>query len=475
MASSSLVPTRSRWRKRLVIAFLAMMVIAMALGGYLFVITRRADSELEAFMADLDRTDPGWRWEELEAKRTNYPDDANSATLVLAVKKRLPDSWMNQNLEFAQEPPVVLTESQIQELTEEMGRAGPAVAEARRLKDLPKGRQPRAEPGMNGLPALLDGVQKTRSITNLLAHDALLRAQQNDADGAVQSCQAALNAARSIGDEPTLIALLVRIACRTIALFKLERVLAQGQPSDPVLAEFQTLLENEEAQPLLLVAARGERAFCDSSMQALKAGKVKPSQLAGSGPVSGYQIGPIDLEALLSPILLGPVARNHVVILKYLTEFVGITKLPLEEQKERIQMLEAGLAGQPPLVRLLAPTVSKTAEAHRRGQAEVRCALVMLAVERYRLKHQHWPDTLDALVAEKLLARVPTDPFDGAPLRFVHVHDGVVIYSVGPDGKDDGGKINRQKRSLAPGSDWGFQLWDVARRHQPSETKDRDP
>jgi hypothetical protein len=468
MTTSLSAPSRSRWRRRLLRAFLVMVILAVAVGGYLFVITRLANRELDEVIAELDRTDPGWRWEELEANRATYPEGANSAIQVMAVMTRLPGAWQNPQLNLDLEPPLELTESQTQALTAELSRLGPALTEARKLKDLPHGRYPSAAPVMNGLPGLFDHMQDARTITNLLAHDALLRAQQNDADGAVQSCQAMLNAARSIGDEPTLIALLVRIACRMVALHKLERVLAQGQPSAAILAELQALVEDEEAQPLLLVAARGERAFCDNSVQLLKSDKPKPSQLRGTGPLGGYKIGPIDLEDLFSPILIGSMVRNHIALLQYLTGFVAIAKLPLEEQTQRIQALEGGLPSQPTLVRQLAPAVSKVVEAYRRNQAQVRCALVMLAVERYRLKHQGWPDTLEALVTDKLLTKVPTDPYDGAPLRFTRVDDGVVIYSVGPDGKDDGGKINRQNPTAA-GTDLGYQLWDVAKRRQPNK------
>jgi hypothetical protein len=61
---------------------------------------------------------------------------------------------------------------------------------------------------------------------------------------------------------------------------------------------------------------------------------------------------------------------------------------------------------------------------------------------------------------------VPTDLYDGQPLRLRRLDDGLVIYSVGPDGKDDGGKLDRQN-PVGPGMDLGFQLWDVAKRRQP--------
>jgi hypothetical protein len=41
-----------------------------------------------------------------------------------------------------------------------------------------------------------------------------------------------------------------------------------------------------------------------------------------------------------------------------------------------------------------------------------------------------------------------------------------VIYSVGLDKTDDGGKLDR-KNWMAPGTDLGIQLWDPDKRRQP--------
>jgi hypothetical protein len=40
----------------------------------------------------------------------------------------------------------------------------------------------------------------------------------------------------------------------------------------------------------------------------------------------------------------------------------------------------------------------------------------------------------------EFLDAVPTDPFDGAPLRYRLLPRGYEIYSVGADGHDDGGR-----------------------------------
>jgi hypothetical protein len=111
------------------------------------------------------------------------------------------------------------------------------------------------------------------------------------------------------------------------------------------------------------------------------------------------------------------------------------------------------------------PAMTKVAESYCRGVGDLRCAFVAVALERYRRDHGHWPKTLESLVPNYLSA-VPTDPRDSKPLRYKRRADGVVVYSIGPDGTDDGGKLNRQN-PWAKGVDQGFQLWDLKQRRQP--------
>lgn len=62
-----------------------------------------------------------------------------------------------------------------------------------------------------------------------------------------------------------------------------------------------------------------------------------------------------------------------------------------------------------------------------------------LALRRFELAHGRQPDSLSEL-APKFLAAAPIDPWDGMPLRYRRQSDGSsVLYSVGEDGRDDGG------------------------------------
>jgi hypothetical protein len=70
----------------------------------------------------------------------------------------------------------------------------------------------------------------------------------------------------------------------------------------------------------------------------------------------------------------------------------------------------------------------------------VRAAMTALAVERFRREQGATPKTLQDLVPA-YLAQVPEDPFTGVPLRFAADANRYVIYSLGRDGRDDGGAV----------------------------------
>ncbi|HOB33237.1 MAG TPA: hypothetical protein PKH32_10205 [Verrucomicrobiota bacterium] len=89
------------------------------------------------------------------------------------------------------------------------------------------------------------------------------------------------------------------------------------------------------------------------------------------------------------------------------------------------------------------------------AEARVRSARTAIAVERYRRAHEEsLPPALTNLVPE-FLGEVPLDPFDGQPLRFVTTPKGFIVYSIGPDGVDNGG-AERVDWSMRSGFDERF-------------------
>jgi hypothetical protein len=68
----------------------------------------------------------------------------------------------------------------------------------------------------------------------------------------------------------------------------------------------------------------------------------------------------------------------------------------------------------------------------------LRAAAVGLAAVRFRQAEGRWPKSLEELVP-KWMSEAPIDPFTEKPLVYRVEEEGVVVYSIGVDSKDDGG------------------------------------
>jgi type II secretory pathway pseudopilin PulG len=82
------------------------------------------------------------------------------------------------------------------------------------------------------------------------------------------------------------------------------------------------------------------------------------------------------------------------------------------------------------------------------NETQNRLLAATLALQAYRLDHGRYPDSLSEL-APRCLSRVPDDPFGlNTSLRYRRVGASYLLYSIGPDGKDDGGA---PIKAVAPG------------------------
>jgi hypothetical protein len=68
----------------------------------------------------------------------------------------------------------------------------------------------------------------------------------------------------------------------------------------------------------------------------------------------------------------------------------------------------------------------------------LRGLIIQLALRAYCLEHGEAPNALAALVPD-YLSRLPDDPFGVGTFKFKREADRVIFYSVGVNGRDDGG------------------------------------
>jgi hypothetical protein len=447
-----------RWRFWFLFAGLPALIAVLSVGGWLVSIS----GGLRRAIDEADRLDPGWRLEEIQARRVTPPTGQNGADKIAAIRRLAPGGWpASDKYHFFDDLPSErqLNDQQNSALSEMLAPVGAALAEARSLIGTPQGRYPVAyTPEWFGTN--LAAVQEARRAIALLRFDSYAKAQAHDIDAAVRSCHAGFNAGSSIGDEPSVVAQMARIAVQWYAISLVERVIAQGEASDAVLATLQARVEVAEPEPLLLYGLRGDRSgrnqfFDNVRNETLPLGSVVAT--IGKKPDPALEV------QLRIPGYITIQQTDH---LRFMNEMVEIAKLRPDEwdvplAAQRIK--EKDLSG---LAAAMVGAEINAAEIFRRSHASLRCAIVALAAERHRGRTGHWPATPGELVNAGLLTAVPGDPYAaGQPIKFSHRADGLIVYSAGENGVDEGGDLTKNQRGI--GADLGFRLWDVPARRQP--------
>jgi hypothetical protein len=447
-----------RWGKRVAKALLAGLVLLACREWYRHY---QAQKTLDEALAELDRTDPGWRLADIEAARAVVPDDENGAACVAAAADRLPPVWPHlediPDLDAIEGPDRVSAKAAAW-LRDSFGTMKAARTEALKLADRPRGRHPLVHAKMF-IDTLLPSQSKVPIVRNLLSQEVLFCADAGDLSGATRACRAVLNAGRSLGDEPLIVSQIFRTTAAVEACRLVEWMLSQGEAQPAGLAVLQEALADEAKHLELRLSYRGERAGLHELFAAVEQGEVTMSEVAGGQPTLQ--------DTLLGWHIRYKIRAAHPVLLAFMTRVVATADLPYHEQEAAEQELLTDLRKpnrENGVLLVMVPAFQKMGAASRHKQAWLRSTVVALASERYRRTKGAWPAALANLVPEYLGA-VPTDPYDGMPLRYQRLADGVVIYSVGSDRKDDGGDLDRTDKP-PPGSDVGCRLWDVAQRHR---------
>jgi competence protein ComGC len=432
-----------------------------------------SERRLQALYAEIDAADPDWRWPDLCARLQPRPGEPNSAAQIEkihALHRKSPlleppafDSEANTKILNCRNSHLNVELTQM--LRTALDKLDPAVLlEARKLKDMPNGRFA-IEPVENPSAATIGHRISVRGAFQLLHRDAMMRGQEKDFDGAIESCQAMVNAARSLRENPTLIAQFIRLTGYACALEMIERTLGQGEASEQSLKNLQELLEIEAAEDGLYQAMRGERAIGHQLYLSARGGKITISEIDAAWRGSWAKPG---ITEWLLDAFPGFLLSGYPDYLRLMNEHIEMAKLKDAERAEAFSKLDEKMRSDRTsmVARIFTPMMFKTIDVSLRSHAMLRCSIVAVAAERYRLKHDRWPSGMKELIHEGLLKEEYADPYDGKPLRWKRTPTGLIIYSINKDKIDDGGKLVREN-VLAVGSDLGIELWDPTRRRLP--------
>jgi hypothetical protein len=177
--------------------------------------------------------------------------------------------------------------------------------------------------------------------------------------------------------------------------------------------------------------------------------------------VSGAKEMPGDIEEFLKKCDQAMLDQEALFYLDRMTAWIESAKRDLKDAA----MVAAKLESEPdskshPVAMIFLSGLPKGLQRISNNSGFVRATEAALAVERYRnANNGNLPDSLEQLVPQQL-REIPSDPFDGKPIRYKRLaQGGYATYSIGPDMKDNDAMPSPSLGQLGrPGSDLVFAV-----------------
>ena len=410
---------------------------------------------------ELDAAEPGWRLADRRPPADPLPDDQNAVIAVQAAYAFIPKGVGSPKVRALEVDtwPAALDAANAQVLDPRLlawWRASTAAITAgRRVVNFPRG-EFKVVPPDDLFVARFMRMFEAGDVAAHLHLDAALAARHGDPAGAVESVRALFHLGRVFGREPLDHSYHWGLGCDVAAAHGLARALAVAELPDADLAGLADEL-SAAAKPRLADALRDLRAVADDACDAAADGRTD-NRTGLQHTAFGH---PALSRASAAAYTTLRVRGDQVELRDRLTGFVAVAERPAHEWY-------SGLNAVPPPPADWQHLIQYSQDHAARGlvwaalwhQAVLRAARTAVGCERFRLANGRWPDALPE--------PVPTDPYTGRPLRFTRHADGLTVYSVGPDGTDDGGDL-RPYPGRPSHQDVGIRLWDVAARRQPAE------
>jgi hypothetical protein len=348
----------------------------------------------------------------------------------------------------------------------------PVLAEFQAASDRPHNRYPHHYE--EGFSAVLNSVSHIRSKTRSLALRSAARLAQGQTAEAAADVVLAFRLGDSLQEDPYLIGQMVRYSCDAIALHALWEGLIDHRWSDEQLARFQDVLSRRDYAPGLVRAIECERNIAGYELERILADRFGRLQQLDT---LGGNNSPSEAEEYSSAISFlmpdGWFRQNQAqLMLSYQslldTARAAMKPTPraqalkeaqaLDEVADRF-LIQASTPTTPRnfLVRRLLPSLGKASQAAHRAITVAQMGAVACALERHHRAHGRYPESLLDL-RPATLKSLPDDWMSGQPFHYRRTEDGrFELWSVGPDGKDDGGIYrtrNRKNNSISEDRDW---------------------
>ena len=351
-----------------------------------------------------------------------------------------------------------------------LSRHAALVDTIRRAADMPGCRFARdwARPSIE---MLLPEMQAMRTEARILALAARRGSFEGRPAEAVADAVRLGSLGRQAGSEPILVSSLVGLAIDGEALSVVADVLPRLGPGDAALLDDPGLRDLVGAVPSIVRAVNGEEAFGLAVFADFADGR---EDIHAFGRLSSDATPTFDkghpLAFLADPLM----AIYRIFFLPadlagYRDRFRKLRSTAARsvdqrqgwpEMKRDIDAIDTDPRRGPDgaLARLLVPATEAVFRAQSHAVARHRAAEVLLAATRERLAAGTLPAAIESLVPARLPS-VPRDPFTSdSPMRAAFEAGELSVWSVGPNGTDDGGPVAAGNAPPERGDDIGLRM-----------------
>jgi len=328
---------------------------------------------------------------------------------------------------------------------------------------------------------LLPHMNDLKELANVLAADARFGREQGDSGRVMRDIEALLKLGEQVqGDDQFVVVDLVAIGIRHLALEQAQASLLDEKCklSDDDLRKLGQMLSKPKVAADLLSFA-GERLMIQDVVQRsytddgsgdghLTLEGQRMFNAMGSMPQPGRKGGSEALHDAMITMLTPALAASRKNVLEHYGRMMDVAdanlKRPMREAnwKEYEQQVPEMVGDfekmRRPVVILMAARLANAQERTEKFLGYRDGVVVGIGLELWRRRHGEWPKSLDVLVPEYLPA-IPADRTTGEAVKYVIAGGKPVVYSVGADRKDDGGKMGLTKDGKKQAA--AAARWDV--------------
>lgn len=271
-----------------------------------------------------------------------------------------------------------------------------------------------------------------------------LRAAAELADGqsakAMEDVKLLLYFNNSLRSSPYLISQLVRIAMVSYELQPIWEGLAEHKWSDEQLAALEDELSKIDFLTDYESSMRGERAFAIASLENQRRTREIISRQEDGNLITNKLTLMSSAYFYQNELAFARMSQQWILPLVD-TNSRTVSPEKLQAANDAVQAEKKHYSPYNVQSLMLFPAISASVRKYTAIQASIDLARVACALERYRLAHGEYPETLDAL-APHFIEKLPHDIINGQPLHYHRTTDGkFVLYSVGWNEQDDGGTV----------------------------------